>query len=159
VDRLVGKAKQAAGSLLGRSDLKSEGRLQKSRADAVELAVEARAEADHEREAAEITARRQELEAEKARLEAEEADERDRQRVARAEAAEEAAIQSGARAAEDAAERQARAGEQAVDAEERRASTTAATGRPARELDQEARRQELAADLIDPNHQEKGVSL
>lgn len=151
VGRLVGKAKSAAGALVGNEGLQREGNLQQAR-------VEAEADAERERQAAElraeevaVTARRAEAAAERDRLRAEveaedrkerihdEAVRRERE-IATAAAGEHAAV-------EQRAESQQRAADAAeISAFERRATDAAAVAG----LEAEAKNAELMADTIDP---------
>src|SRR4051812_3485299 len=91
-DRLVGKAKSAAGAVLGRDDLKREGALHEQKAD---LAAEAkRLEADAERDQAQaaLVAREREVAVERDRLATEAAAEASEQQVERERAAEQARV-------------------------------------------------------------------
>src|SRR3954451_18556098 len=69
--RLAGKAKEAAGAVLGREDLQREGRLQQASVDAEREAAREARDAELEREQAELAERRQETEDERGRLQAE----------------------------------------------------------------------------------------
>lgn len=151
-DKLVGKAKQVAGGVLGRDDLKNEGQLQQGRARAVRDAEVARQEAARATEAAAIEEQkhqldldRQSLETQRRRVEAEEAARRD-EAQARAEARARAAQQ------ERAVEAQDRETKKALDADERRAVEAARTaGQSAAGLEIEAEREARAADAVDPH--------
>ncbi len=149
--KLAGRAKEAAGSALGKEDLAREGRLQQAQAEAEQEADaeaaeasqrEAEAELEDEKAQTEIEREglRNELEA-KAR---EEAAERDRHEV-------ELEAEASARRQETAAELERRVDESAADVEEKEALAQAeAEAETARRLEQEARRAEQRADLKDP---------
>ena len=151
VGRLVGKAKSAAGALVGNEDLQREGNLQQAR-------VEADADAERERRAAElraeevaVTERRAEAAAERDRLRAEvEAEERkerahdDEVRREREIAVDAAGEQAAVEQREELQERVADAAE--ISALERRATEAADVAR----LEAEARNAELTAETIDP---------
>src|SRR5687767_1404843 len=92
-DRLKGKTKQILGSVVGDEDLKAEGELQTAKADAAEQARKAAEEAARETAKAEITARSNELRAERAQIAAEEAEAIERDALARKEAIEEARVE------------------------------------------------------------------
>src|SRR4051794_19902855 len=73
VERVKGKAKKVAGSVIGDDALREEGELHERKADATKDAARLDAQAEQERERAEITARERELAAKEQRLSAEEA--------------------------------------------------------------------------------------
>jgi uncharacterized protein YjbJ (UPF0337 family) len=73
LDKARGKAKEVAGELLKRGDLKREGALDEAKADADREASRRQAEAAQARSEAEMTAREEELAAEEMKLRSEEA--------------------------------------------------------------------------------------
>jgi uncharacterized protein YjbJ (UPF0337 family) len=72
-DRIVGKVKEVAGSLIGDEDLEHEGELHQERADAARTATERAADAENARADAELASREHELVAEEQALRSEEA--------------------------------------------------------------------------------------
>src|ERR671910_684027 len=72
VDRLKGKAKEVAGSLLNDKQLEREGELHEEKADAAQAAKRREAEAAHERREADLVAQERDLKVEEQRLAAEE---------------------------------------------------------------------------------------
>src|SRR5215217_1338791 len=72
VDRLKGKAKDVAGSLLNDRQLEREGELHEEKADAAQEAKRREREAAEERREADLVARERDLETEEQRLDAEE---------------------------------------------------------------------------------------
>jgi uncharacterized protein YjbJ (UPF0337 family) len=149
--RLAGKAKQAAGAVLGDDDMAREGRLQEAKVDQEREAAREAAEARQAEGQAELEAERAATEEERRRLETEEATaqreaaaERDRieqeraaEERARRERAEAAALERSGTAAADATERAA---------EQQRVREEADAAR----LEQEARQAEARADMLDP---------
>src|SRR3982751_3418780 len=93
VDQVVGKAKQAAGAVLGNDDLRREGELHEDRADAAKQAAELATEVERERQ----------------RLQTEAAADRQQQQIEQNEAAAKAAVEADAVRKEVAVEQQAAA--------------------------------------------------
>jgi uncharacterized protein YjbJ (UPF0337 family) len=149
--KFAGKAKEAAGSLVGRDDLAREGRLQQAQSeaetDAQRNAAEAeqrRAEADLARQKTETELERQRLQNEVSAHEREDQIERDRWEAER-----EAAAEAQRQQAEAEQERKTR--EAIVDsAEERAERERLAAAKDAIRLEQDARRAEATANAIDP---------
>ena len=149
--RVAGKAKAAAGSLLGNDELAREGRLQHAAADAARDAEDAREAALQAQNEAELKERRAANEHERRELENEldaeqqqntaERDRRDAELAARTEAERRAA----------AAETERQLQEGVADAEDTRAALEHAddVGQAAK-LEQEARQADARADAIDP---------
>lgn len=130
LERLKGKAKELAGSLLGDRDLERQGELHVQTADARDAAEQHEARADQRRAEADVTAREREVRAERERLEAEvTAEQRDaRIDAQRARAEQQAEVQQGREQTVAAHDRLVR--ETAISADEQRA---------ARDHDEEAR--------------------
>lgn len=120
-DKVAGKVKQVAGTVLGNEDLKEEGRLHEVKADAESQAAAKAAEAEQREEEAEVAAKQQELVAERQRLVAEEAADAEAERIERARVAAEAKVEVEHTQREASLERQEQAQEQAVDAVEAQA--------------------------------------
>jgi uncharacterized protein YjbJ (UPF0337 family) len=149
--KLAGRAKQAAGVVLGNEDLAREGRLQQAQVEAEADAVVAAERAGLAEDEAAVEAARTENEIERERLEneiaereREEAIERDRLRAERAAQAEAAQREAAADLHERGQESAAAAAEDAAERER------AAAARDAAELRAQARRAETVADTIDP---------
>jgi uncharacterized protein YjbJ (UPF0337 family) len=81
LDRLKGKVKEVAGSILGNQDLREEGQLHQARANAEQEAQREAAQADQRQTEAQLAIKEKELAAERQQLMAEQAAESDRQRV------------------------------------------------------------------------------
>src|SRR3954463_1326261 len=96
VDQVVGKAKQAAGAVLGNDDLRREGELHEDRADAAKQAAELATEAEREEQRAELTGRGGGGGCERRRRQAEEAPDRQQQQIEQSEAAAKAAVEADA---------------------------------------------------------------
>jgi uncharacterized protein YjbJ (UPF0337 family) len=149
--RIAGKAKEAAGSVLGNDELAREGRLQNAAAEAHREAAEAGEAAEQAQREADLTDRRAANDQERRELENE----------LHAEQREEAAEQDRVKAELDAraeAERRATAAETerelhegVADAEEARARADHAEDLgEAAKLEQQGRQAETRANLIDP---------
>jgi len=123
--KLAGRAKEAAGSILGREDLQREGKLQQVQSEAEREAAERAAEAEQKEREAELAEERAEVESERREVE----------------------LEAGKAAADERAERQL--------AEEKRAAAAEQAGgrREAAEAEQEARRAERAAAAVDPREE------
>lgn len=145
--RFAGKAKEAAGSVLGNEELAREGRLQQAQTDAEEVAQREAREAEQAAAEAGTQAQRDELALERERLEAELAEEQRLEQIERDAAREraEAARHEAAAEAERSAEQRA-AGAEEERARQERAAAEAETAR----LEQQARAAEARADAIDP---------
>src|SRR4051794_6103177 len=83
MDRVVGKAKQVAGTVVGDEGLKREGQLHEEKADAAVGGTRREAEATAERERADVTARERELAVEEREIAVEEAAEAREERLER----------------------------------------------------------------------------
>ena len=91
-DRIVGKVKEVAGSVLGDEELEHEGELHQERADAAHAAAERAATADRARADAELAGQERDLIAEEQQLGAEEEAEARREALERERQAAEARI-------------------------------------------------------------------
>lgn len=80
-DRVVGKIKEAAGSLVGNEGLQREGKLHQERSQAVETADEKRRIAEEKEEEADIVSRQAALRAEEEKLDMEDARALERHRI------------------------------------------------------------------------------
>jgi uncharacterized protein YjbJ (UPF0337 family) len=151
IGKLVGKAKEATGGLSGNDDLAREGRLQQAQVDAQAQADAQTAEAEQrdaeaslQRQQAEVELERQRLQNEVSAQEREDRIERDRQEAERQ-------AQADAQRQRASAESQRHAQESAAsDSEERAERERVAAAEAAIRLEQQARRAETEAQIIDP---------
>src|SRR3954453_12067119 len=155
VDQVVGKAKQAAGAVLGNDDLRREGELHEDRADAAKQAAELATEAEREEQRAQLTEREREGEVERQRLQPEAAAARQQQQIEQSEAAAKAAVEADAVRKEVAVEQQAAAQEAVVD----RVETQAVRERlpPQRgtaQIEAQADAARRTADVLDPDRKD-----
>lgn len=149
--KLAGKAKEAAGAIVGNDDLAREGRLQQAQSEAEIDAQRNAAEAEQRREEANLVEEKTEVELERQRLqnevtaqEREDQIERDRQAAERQAAAQ-------AQRKQAVAEEERRTLESAADsAEERAERERLAAAKESIRLEQEAQQAEAAANTIDP---------
>jgi uncharacterized protein YjbJ (UPF0337 family) len=150
VQRLLGKAKQMAGTVADDDVLRREGQLQEAKADAVEEAQRADSAADIERARADLAAREKELEVERDRLAAQDAAETREARLERERRAEEARIEREHAQRKAGVERQEAVAEAAIDLDEAQAAhERAADVHEADRLERQAEQARLAADALD----------
>jgi uncharacterized protein YjbJ (UPF0337 family) len=155
IDKAVGKAKQAAGAVLGNDDLRREGVLHEQKAAAAKQATELTAEAEREQQRADLTGRQRETEVERQRLLTEAATDRRQQQIEQSEATAKASVEAQTVRKEVAVEQQAAAQEAAID----RAETQAVRERLAAEqdataLDAQAEADRRTADVLDPDRKD-----
>ncbi len=120
-DRLKGKAKQVLGTVVRDDDLRVEGELQETKADAAAQARKDVEAAEREIATAEIAARENELRVERAQIAAEEVAAAERAELDRQRAADEARLEHQVQAEQVATAHQAAASEAAADNKETRA--------------------------------------
>jgi len=118
VDRLKGKAKQVAGSVLGDKNLKEQGQLHEAKADAAADARRQATAAEHQEAVADVSAKESELAIERQRLATDEAADARAARIETERKQAEAQVAAQHDAQRAAAERQAEAQENAVDQSE-----------------------------------------
>ncbi|MCW2968648.1 MAG: hypothetical protein JWM71_2420 [Solirubrobacteraceae bacterium] len=151
VGKLAGKAKAAAGSLIGNEDLAREGRLQEASSEAELVARREAAEARVQSDQARVVEEKAQTDEERRRLEAEVAAEEAEARAERDRLEAERRAEEQARQEREAAEAQRRTQELGADAIERQGERERlADAATAVTLEQEARRAEARADAIDP---------
>jgi uncharacterized protein YjbJ (UPF0337 family) len=150
VDRLKGKVKRATGAVIGDDQLKHEGELHEEKADADERAARLGADAQQQREAAELATRERELAAEQQRLAAEESADARAARLEREQREEAQRLEREYAAREVAVERSEDAQQVSIAAEEAHAiQERAEAQREARAIEAEAARARATADAFD----------
>jgi uncharacterized protein YjbJ (UPF0337 family) len=155
VDRVVGKAKQAAGAVLGNDDLRREGALHEQKAAAAQQARELTFDADREQQRADLTGREREVEVERQRLLTEAAADRRQQEITQSETRAKASVDAEALRQEVAVEQQAAAQETAVDrAESRAVRERLAAEQQARTTEAQAAAAHRTADVLDPDRKD-----
>lgn len=155
IDRLKGTVKQVAGTITGNDELKREGELHHHRADAAKDAVRLMAAADREQDQAEVIAREQEIDIERARLEAETGAETREQQIEHERLAEEQRVAADEQRREAAVEQQAIAQQEALDRQERQVAVERADAeRHASQLQAEAAEAARTAAQLDSASEE-----
>ena len=151
VGKLAGKAKDVAGRVIGDEDLAREGRLQDAAADADITAQKHAAEAQRHDQAAQLEQEKADLQAEQQRLQTEvAADQREDQIEADRRQAEQQAETTAAKERADAARTEQAAQANAETQEELSHDERIAREQEAAELEEQARKTEARADVIDP---------
>jgi uncharacterized protein YjbJ (UPF0337 family) len=155
-DRIKGTVKQVAGTVLGNEGLKREGVLHHEKVDAAKASVQAEAEATREHAEAKLNTREREIEIERQRIGAETAADSRVDEIERSRAVEERQIVTEAAQREAAVER-TKTAEQSAAAQQERAAAhqRLQAGRRASELEAEAKRAEMAADVLDTAAEER----
>jgi uncharacterized protein YjbJ (UPF0337 family) len=151
VGRLTGKAKEAAGTLVGNDDLAREGRLQQAQADAETQAARHAEDAEQRRQEADLAQARAETELERERLQNELATEKREDRIEHDRRQAEREAQAEAQRARAAAEQDREAQESAAMSAQREAERErVAAAKDEISLEQRARQADAIADALDP---------
>jgi uncharacterized protein YjbJ (UPF0337 family) len=156
-DRLKGKAKQVAGSVLENEQLEREGELHEEKADAAQEAKRREAEASQEREEADLVARERDLKIEEQRIAADETAEAredavERERAEKQQRIEREHVERKADAARDEQARQA----QITADEQQAARERAQTRREASQAENEAEQARSTAETLDRAADKRG---
>jgi uncharacterized protein YjbJ (UPF0337 family) len=156
-DRLKGKAKQVAGSVLENEQLEREGELHEEKADAAQEAKRREAEASQEREEADLVARERDLKIEEQRIAADETAEAredavERERAEKQQRIEREHVERKADAARDERARQA----QITADEQQAARERAQTRREASQAENEAEQARSTAETLDRAADKRG---
>ena len=157
VDRLKGKAKQVAGSVLDDKDLEREGELHEEKADAAQEAKRRKAEAVQERDEADLVARERDLKIEEERLAAEETADARKAGAERDRGEEEQRIERdhAERKADAARHEQGRQAQITAD-EQRAARERAQARREASDVEDEAEQARSTAEMLDRATDKRG---
>ena len=154
-DRVLGTAKQVAGSLIGSDNLKREGQLHHDKAGARTQAAELDAAAEHKQRKAELAERRQTVSTERQRLAAQAAADAKEQQVVSDLAAAQQSAELQATRAEVAVERQTAEHNASLKAQEQLAAAERAHAeQDAAQLAAKAREAERVAQAVDPDTKE-----
>jgi uncharacterized protein YjbJ (UPF0337 family) len=157
VDRLKGKAKEVAGSVLGDEQLQREGELHEEKADSAQEAKRRAADAAHERDEADLVARERDVQIEEQRLAAEEAADAREAAVERERADEEQRIEREHVQRKADIARDERAAETQLIADEQEAARVRARARrEASEVENEAEQARSTAEMLDRATDERG---